>query len=455
MGHMLPKPIVDKDSDCCPPSGALGLLWASSCMQGWRTGMEDAHVCIPDLGIFQQPGLSQQSLARKQRWQGIAFFGVMDGHGGEQVAKYAKIHLTEELLASELSSESSSAPSCDEIRDSLIRSFHQVDEMLHDRSRSAAELQALTNAPLPGTVARQQSRVVDADNVGCTCVTACITDRHIITANAGDSRAVLCRNGRAVALSEDHKPNAPGEKARIIAAGGYLEQQGGANGAMYRVNGNLNLSRALGDLEYKKDRRRGPEAQIISGTPDVEVFDRTDQDEFILICCDGVWDVKTNQEAVDFVRDRMPPSGQVGAEGKIQEILEQLLDRCLSPNLQTTRGLGGDNMTAVLVRFPPARKDEASAPRLLAASLNMSTTQSGTLSVRVKLPTDCEVDAVLFDVSFETAALEVQMIHGCSAARIPLIEHLPKGARLLQTEAIAKFHRKTRTVRIRLPWSSA
>ncbi len=71
--------------------------------------------------------------------------------------------------------------------------------------------------------------------------------------SAGDSRAVLCRGGTALALSEDHKPSRASERARIMAAGGFLSEIGGIT----RVNGNLNLSRAIGDLRYKMNHQVG------------------------------------------------------------------------------------------------------------------------------------------------------------------------------------------------------
>ena len=66
-------------------------------------------------------------------------------------------------------------------------------------------------------------------------------------ANAGDSRAVMCVNGKAIALTIDHKPTSESERKRIEAAGGFVSEIGG----ICRVNGNLNLSRAIGDLRYK------------------------------------------------------------------------------------------------------------------------------------------------------------------------------------------------------------
>ncbi len=80
---------------------------------------------------------------------------------------------------------------------------------------------------------------------------------------AGDSRAVLCRGATALALSEDHKPSHASERARIMAAGGFLSEIGGIT----RVNGNLNLSRAIGDLRYKMNHQAGP---LLGGEGDLD-----------------------------------------------------------------------------------------------------------------------------------------------------------------------------------------
>lgn len=97
--------------------------------------------------------------------------------------------------------------------------------------------------------------------------------------NAGDSRSVLGIKGRAKPLSFDHKPQNEGEKARICAAGGFVD--------FGRVNGNLALSRAIGDFEFKKSADLPPEQQIVTAYPDVTVHEISDDDEFLVIACDG------------------------------------------------------------------------------------------------------------------------------------------------------------------------
>jgi serine/threonine protein phosphatase PrpC len=120
-----------------------------------------------------------------------------------------------------------------------------------------------------------------AKSAGCTGNVLLITPQKFYVANAGDSRSVLSRSGKAIALSEDHKPESEVEKTRITKAGGTI-----ANG---RVNGGLNLSRSLGDFFYKSDKNLGFDEQLIISKPDVTVVDRSKQDEFIIMGCDGIW----------------------------------------------------------------------------------------------------------------------------------------------------------------------
>lgn len=108
--------------------------------------------------------------------------------------------------------------------------------------------------------------------------------------NVGDSRAVACIKGKEHPLSADHKPNNPSELMRIKDAGGWVEYN--------RVNGNLALSRALGDFVFKRNPSKPAEEQMVIALPDVETRTITEDWEFVILACDGVWDVMTN--AVSF-----------------------------------------------------------------------------------------------------------------------------------------------------------
>ena len=85
---------------------------------------------------------------------------------------------------------------------------------------------------------------------GCTATVILVTQTEIICANAGDSRTVLGKAGRALDMSEDHKPENTKESERIYRSGGFVEDG--------RVNGALALSRALGDFEYKSSPNLSP-----------------------------------------------------------------------------------------------------------------------------------------------------------------------------------------------------
>jgi serine/threonine protein phosphatase PrpC len=129
--------------------------------------------------------------------------------------------------------------------------------------------------------------------------------RTLLSANVGDSRAVLSRKGRAVDLTHDHKPNDEREKARIMAMGETIEWDQDCK--VHRVR-NLSLARAIGD-RYAKPAV-SPEVEI-QHFPVVE-----DQDEFVVIASDGLWDVMSSQDAVTFVHDQMQKELSSGSMSK-------------------------------------------------------------------------------------------------------------------------------------------
>jgi len=153
-------------------------------------------------------------------------------------------------------------------------------------------------------------------------------------ANAGDSRTVLGRKGRAIPLSKDHKPYEQEEKARITAAGGFVD--------FGRVNGNLALSRAIGDFDFKKSKDLDPKDQIVTSFPDVKENELDDWDEFIVLACDGIWDCLTNAQVIEFVRRG------IAARQELHKICENLMDNCLAPS-SDGGGYGCDNMTVIIV----------------------------------------------------------------------------------------------------------
>ncbi|CAG7833352.1 unnamed protein product [Allacma fusca] len=168
---------------------------------------------------------------------------------------------------------------------------------------------------------------------------------NLWVANAGDSRCVVSRGGKALEMSHDHKPEDEIEARRIINAGGKVTQDG-------RVNGGLNLSRALGDHSYKQNCLIPPEEQMITPVPDIrhEVLDPS-TDQFFVLACDGVWNSMSSQEVVDFITTLL------NKNVKVPKICEELFDACLAQDTSGD-GTGCDNMTAIIVKLPQSHLKE-------------------------------------------------------------------------------------------------
>lgn len=296
MGQTLSEPITKKKSACCRD---INYRVGSSCMQGWRIKMEDSHVHI--LSLPNDPG--------------TAFFAVYDGHGGAAMAQYAGKHLHEYITK---------------------RSEYKEGDVVAGIQQGFLELDQ----------AMQNNAALRDEHAGTTVIAILIKDNILYSANAGDSRAVACINGRAVALSRDHKPTLKDERKRIEAAGGFVEYK--------RVNGNLALSRALGDFIFKRNDRKSPQEQIVTAFPEVQQFTVDEDWEFVVLACDGIWDVMTSEEVVQFVRSRLAHT-KISSEGvpnptiHPEEICEELLNCCLAPD--ALMGTGCDNMTVILVCF--------------------------------------------------------------------------------------------------------
>ncbi|TPX15722.1 uncharacterized protein E0L32_000056 [Thyridium curvatum] len=302
MGQTLSEPVVEKTS----ASGEDDrLIYGVSAMQGWRISMEDSHTTVLNL-------LANNAEAFKQHSSQLSFFGVFDGHGGDKVALFAG----------------------DNIHNIVAK---------QDTFKAGNYEQALKDGFLATDRAILNDPKYEEEVSGCTACVCLINNDKIYNANAGDSRSVLGVKGRAKPLSFDHKPQNEGEKARITAAGGFVD--------FGRVNGNLALSRAIGDFEFKKSHELAPEQQIVTAYPDVIVHDLGDDDEFLVIACDGIWDCQSSQAVIEFVRRG------IAAKQDLDKICENMMDNCLASNSETG-GVGCDNMTMVIIGFLRGRTKE-------------------------------------------------------------------------------------------------
>lgn len=213
-------------------------------VQGWRNHMEDDHIMQPEF----------------DKEAGLALFAVFDGHSGVKAANMCRTLLPLQFNALRKGAVTN--------LDAALKETYQV-----------------LDGKMKGKV---------ADDSGCTAVTVAVSETHITCASVGDSRAVLCRGGKAIPLAFDHKPKNPEEEARIRAAGGHTE----AN----RVNGMLAMSRAIGDFKFKSDPKLPADKQLVIAVPDI-ITEKRDaaNDEFLVVACDGVWDCFSNQELCDVV----------------------------------------------------------------------------------------------------------------------------------------------------------
>ena len=137
----------------------------------------------------------------------------------------------------------------------------------------------------------------------------------IFVANSGDSRCVMGQGGKAVPLSFDHKPEDEIEIKRIEAAGSVITEG--------RVDGNLNLTRALGDLKYKVKEDLTPEEYPITANPDTYEYPLESDSDFIIMGCDGVWETKSNDEMVEWVYKKLGSSPQ---NADLKQIVTDLLN---------------------------------------------------------------------------------------------------------------------------------
>ena len=178
---------------------------------------------------------------------------------------------------------------------------------------------------------------------GCTAVVVLITKDSIYCANAGDSRSVLARSSKTNSvepLSYDHKPDNVDEKKRIEAAGGFVEEN--------RVNGSLNLSRSIGDFEYKSNAKKTFKEQMVTVDPEIKKITRLGTDEFLILACDGIWDCLSSEECVEYLRKAM--AGR-SAKEKLNEPIEKMFDDIIATDILSSSGVGTDNMTCVIVEF--------------------------------------------------------------------------------------------------------
>lgn len=333
--------------------------WYFNCvgsMQGYRLTQEDAHVIktgSDNIRIdFYDP--FQDKVVEYR----VSIFGVFDGHGDNNCSNYLAGSLFEHRRNSGLHAKAMSE------HDGLPYFIHKtfknhkytsVDKPLENR-RQFKSLEGLISQLIKDSFIQcdfAYHRHFANEASGSTAVVALIINESMLyVANTGDSRCVLSKKNKALKpLSFDHKPQHIGELIRINDDGGTV--------SLGRVGGVLALSRAFGDFQFKSNVKFSssavssmvnshkkyipPEESQVTVEPEV-IPHRIDfsQDEFLVLACDGIWDVYSNISLVNFIKYHLT----LGL--KLDEIMTKLLDHGLSCANSST-GVGFDNMTIVIV----------------------------------------------------------------------------------------------------------
>ncbi|GMJ01339.1 Type 2C protein phosphatase 49 [Hibiscus trionum] len=275
---------------------------------GPRRYMEDEHIRIDDLSshlgtLYKFPKPS-------------AFYGVFDGHGGPEAAAYIREHALRFFF------EDVNFPQTCEVNDVFMEGVED----------------SLSKSFLLADLALADDCTVNSSS-GTTALVAIILGRVLMVANVGDCRAVLCRKGKAIDMSEDHRPIYPSERKRVEELGGFIDDG--------YLNGVLSVSRALGDWDMKFPK--GSPSPLI-GEPEFRQLVLTEEDEFLIIGCDGIWDVISSQHAVSLVRRGLQRHDDP------EQCARDLVREALCRNTF-------DNLTVIIICFSYADHREQPSPR--------------------------------------------------------------------------------------------
>mmetsp|Transcript_30156 Transcript_30156/g.35566 ORF Transcript_30156/g.35566 Transcript_30156/m.35566 type:complete len:593 (-) Transcript_30156:238-2016(-) len=289
---------------------------------GMRRTMEDKCIVVHDLVV---PELKEMAEFGPQSW-----FGVYDGHGGDDASAFLQKRLHVEVSLSLAS-----------VANRLGATLKLPSRSMAIEAQDKIVKEALTEAFL----ATDADFISRQGQAGSTATTSLIFGNRLYCPNVGDSRSVLCRNHVARAMSEDHKPSRDDESARIKAAGGFVINK--------RVMGELAVSRAFGDAEFKKgiseilgeeNVGRGEEnpdhdltQPLVIAEPEFQCVDLDEKDDFLILACDGLFDVMTNQAVCDMVLSELNKHGDA----------QRTVD-CLSHNAIENLG-SRDNVSILLV----------------------------------------------------------------------------------------------------------
>jgi len=241
----------------------------------FRSTMEDEHIILDGFGNDPSCG----------------YFAVYDGHGGRDAVEYTLKYLHENLLKE---MQAMGNNEIENIEEALKMAYLTTDANMGDYfSQNGIHSSGTTTC----------SALIRKSKTG--------KERWLYVANCGDARAVLGRDGKAIRLSYDHKATDENEIKRIVDLGGCI--------IMKRVNGILAVSRSLGDCAMKT---------YVSGDPYITKTLLREDDKHLIVACDGLWDVASDQQALDLIQ-----SEDLTAQQKSKKLLSYALNNSSTDNI--------------------------------------------------------------------------------------------------------------------------
>ena len=313
---------------------------------GARPTMEDRTCVIQSLML--EPSHGYYKGEPKDDIEELAmttFAAVFDGHGGDECSNYLVDALPRQIRQAMLAE-----------RDALKTAVEQSRQSGRpDLPEDAAS--ELIRKILKSAYLRTDHEFISPKNSpqsGSTAATVILFGRRLFAANVGDSRVVLCRGGgQCVELTSDHKPSRPDEAARVRAAGGFILNK--------RVMGELAITRAFGDKSFKmgikamleeeaeelaggsaNDEAKDLTAPLVSAEPEIASMILSHNDEFLLLACDGLFDVFRSQDAIALARQEL-----IAHRGEPAEVARILSDQAI--RVRRSR----DNVSILIIVLRP------------------------------------------------------------------------------------------------------
>eukprot|EP00545_Synedropsis_sp_CCMP1620_P011277 CAMPEP_0119005710 /NCGR_PEP_ID=MMETSP1176-20130426/1884_1 /TAXON_ID=265551 /ORGANISM="Synedropsis recta cf, Strain CCMP1620" /LENGTH=669 /DNA_ID=CAMNT_0006957551 /DNA_START=658 /DNA_END=2667 /DNA_ORIENTATION=- len=314
---------------------------------GARPTMED-RVCVIQ-SLTYEPRHGYYNNETKEFLEILAmttFAAVFDGHGGDECSNYLVEALPHQIRVEMLEHRAALQEAIEQSR--VVRSkTEQTEDPASELMRKIMKTSYLrTDKDFISPKTAPQS--------GSTAATVILMGRRLFAGNVGDSRVVLCRGGgQCVELTSDHKPSRPDEAARVRAAGGFILHK--------RVMGELAITRAFGDKSFKmgikamleedaddlagnneNEQAKDLTAPLVSAEPEIASMILSHNDEFLLLACDGLFDVFRSQDAIALARQEL-----IAHRGEPAEVARILSDQAI--RVRRSR----DNVSILIIVLRP------------------------------------------------------------------------------------------------------